>query len=179
MAALVATGALAPPPSWLDGPIRPWSDARPGVPPAEAGAWAGRDDCLGPRPDGPEAAQLRASGWRPFQLFDRPIGRGAVVVLGGLRDVTADCAPAAFQVFVFVDGAFAGTLSPVEMTTGRDGVVGAIRVLPDDRITAEFARYKVGDGECCPSGRVRVSYRIDRTGGPARVLAVDRASLRE
>lgn len=166
-------------PSWLDEPLQTWPVA-PSVPaPRAAASSSAARACLANPPASPEAEQARAAGWRPFQMFDRAVGRGSVVVLGGLRELTADCAPAAFQVFVFVDGAFAGTLSPVEMTTGRDGVVGAIRVRPDDVITAEFARYRAGDSECCPSGRVRVSYRIDRSRGPARVLPIDRKTLRE
>lgn len=178
LGAHAGTESGRPAASWLDEPLRPWPGERV-VPTVAAGPGIGSRSCLASPPASREADLIRVAGWRPFQMFDRPIGRGGVVILGGLRDLTADCAPAAFQVFVFVDGAFAGALSPVEMTTGRDGVVGAIRVLPDDVVTAEFARYVTGDGECCPSGRVRVSYRIDRSGGRVRVLAIDRKSLRE
>lgn len=164
--------------SWLDAPLRAWP-AEGGVPRAAVVSGTASRSCLASPPPSREVDQIAAAGWRPFQLFDRPIGRGGVVVMGGLRDLTADCAPAAFQVFVFVDGAFAGALSPVEMTTGRDGVVGAIRVLPDDVVTAEFARYATGDSECCPSARVRVSYGIDRSGGRVRVVPTGRKSLRE
>jgi len=164
--------------SWLDEPLHRWSAGKV-LPKAQAFTGDVSRDCLAAPPVSREAGQIRAAGWRPFQVFDRPITRGDVVVLGGLRGLTSDCAPAAFRVFVFVDGAFAGALSPVEMTTGRDGVVGAIRLLPDDIVTAEFARYEAGDSECCPSGRVRVTYRIERTAGIARITATDRKTLRE
>jgi hypothetical protein len=170
--------AAAGPAHWLDQPLSAWSDG-PGVPTAGPVDRSASQACFASPPTGAGTEAVWAAGWRPFHMFDRPIGRGPLVVLGGLRGLTADCAPAAFQLFVFVDGAFAGTLSPVEMTTGHDGAAGTIRVLPDGGITVEFARYAAGDSECCPSGRVRVSYRIDRNGGRPRVVAVDRKSLRE
>src|SRR5262249_48955461 len=134
--------------SWLDEPLRAWSSG-PAVPKALTRATGASKPCLAEPAASVEVQQVRAAGGRPLQMFDRPIARGATTVLGGLRDLTADCAPASFHVFVFVDGAFAGTLSPVEMTTARDGVVGAIRLLPDDVLTAEFARYAAKDSECC------------------------------
>ncbi len=179
MAVVVLVGVLAAPASWLDTPLRPWGDDRPGLPAAGDASWAGRDTCLGPAPEGPEAVQLRSAGWRVFRFSDRAITRGDVTVLTGLGALTSDCAPAAFQVFVFAGGAYAGTLSPTLMTAGQDGVVGMVRVLPDQTITAEFARYAAGDSECCPSGRVRVTYRLDRNGARPRVVPVDRKVLRE
>ena len=47
------------------------------------------------------------------------------------------------------------------MTTGKDGVIGTVRFPPGDIITAEFSRYVETDTECCPSGRVRVTYKIE------------------
>lgn len=179
IAALAVIGVLAAPASWLDEPLRPWDEGRRGIPMGDNAGWAARDACLGPAPEGPEAAQLRAAGWRAFRLSDRAIVRGDVTVLTGLRAVGPECAPAAFQAFVFVAGQSAGTLSPVLMTAGKDGAVGMVRVLPDQSITAEFARYGAGDSECCPSGRVRVTYRIERDTAGARVVPVERRVLRE
>jgi len=164
--------------SWLDEPLQHWVSVSE-LPKATARAPGASNRCLADPPPSREAVQIRAAGWRPFRMFERPVTRGSVVVLGGLSALTDDCAPAAFRVFVFDGGAFAGTLSPIEMTTGRDGVVGAIRLLPDGTITAEFARYGPGDSECCPSGRVRVSYRIERGSGSPRITATDRKTLRE
>jgi hypothetical protein len=55
------------------------------------------------------------------------------------------------------------------MTTGRDGVAGAVRIVNADSLTTEFARFVPGDLECCPSTRVRVTYRIDRGEQPTVV----------
>ncbi len=179
LAVVVLAGVLAAPALWLDAPLQPWGDARPGIPAVDEASWAGRDVCLGQTPEGPEVAQLRSAGWRVFRFSDRAITRGDVTVLTGLGALTSDCAPAAFQMFVFAGGAYAGTLSPTLMAAGKDGVVGMVRVLPDQTITAEFARYAAGDSECCPTGRVRVIYRLDRTGARPRVGPVDRKVLRE
>ena len=93
--------------------------------------------------------------------------RGRIEVVAGASDATAACEPIDFNLFVFVDGRFAGTLSPVSMTTSKDGVVGAVRITGDDSLTAEFARYAPDGPECCPSGRVRVIYEVDMAGETA------------
>ena len=82
------------------------------------------------------------------------------------------CRPTQYNVFVFVDGRFAGTLSPVLMDSRFDGSSGAVR-LPLPNVTAEFARYTPNDPMCCPSSRVTVRYRIDRTPSGAVVVPVD------
>jgi hypothetical protein len=58
------------------------------------------------------------------------------------------------------------------MASRSDGTTGAIRLAEDDTIAAEFARYDVPDPLCCPSGRVSVRYRIDRTTTPPVVIPV-------
>ena len=92
--------------------------------------------------------------------------RQGLEILGGLTDMTQACEPVHFNLFVFVDGRFAGTLAPAPMTTARDGAVGAVRIVNETALTAEFARYAANDSECCPSSRVKVTYRIDRGEAP-------------
>ena len=79
-----------------------------------------------------------------------------------MTGATPGCEPLYFNLFVFVGGVFAGTVSPVMMAPTRDGAAGAVRITGADTLTVEFARYMPGDSECCPSSRVRVSYRIER-----------------
>jgi hypothetical protein len=86
-----------------------------------------------------------------------------------LSALDATCAPGGFNLFVFVDGRFAGTLSPTSMKPRADASAGPVRFV-NDGISAEFARYKAGDSDCCPTARVAVQYRIDRSAaGPAVV----------
>ena len=88
------------------------------------------------------------------------------------------CEPTMFNLLVFVGGTFAGTISPIVMGQGRDGVVGAVRVTAADALTAEFARYTTKDTECCPTSRVRVTYRIERAGPQPTLVPVDIRTLR-
>lgn len=52
---------------------------------------------------------------------------------------------------------------------------GAIRLSPDDTISAGFSRYLDKDALCCPSSHVTVRYRIDRQ---AAVPVVDPIDIR-
>jgi len=80
------------------------------------------------------------------------------------------CRPLGFNVFVFVDGQFAGTISPDLMDSRADGV-GDIRFFAaQDSIIGEFQRYSSTDPLCCPSGHATVIYGINRTSaGPVLV----------
>ena len=177
----VTLAAQTPGVGWLDRPLVPWN--RPeagGVPVAAMGeardALLARCPVTSPR-SGP-GLEVTKAGWVAFLPFDRPIANGDIEVVGGMRAATESCAPARFNLFVFAGGRYAGTLSPVEMTTGADGVIGAVRLPPGDVVTAEFARYATSDSECCPSGRVRVTYRIDRRGAQPVIVPVDVRKLR-
>jgi hypothetical protein len=79
---------------------------------------------------------------------------------------------------VFVAGRFAGTVSPVAMAQNRDGVAAAVRITGEDSLTTEFARFTATDTECCPSSRVRVSYRVERTATHAVLVPTDARRVR-
>jgi hypothetical protein len=166
--------------SWLD---RPLTSPNVGVltvpsapatlPPAELT----RCRIAAGSPSEADAAVSRA-GWTPFLHQDRALTRGDVTIVAALAAVTTSCEPATFQLFVFVDGKYAGALSPAPMMANRDGAAGAVRITGPDSITAEFARYATGDSECCPSSRVRVSYVVEWTPSPPRVRATGVQALR-
>jgi hypothetical protein len=124
------------------------------------------------------AAALGKAAWVPFLHLDRQIIRDDVEVVGGMSAASPGCEATTFNLFVFAGGVFAGTLSPVPMTAARDGVVGAVRMAATDTLTAEFARYAPADPECCPSSRVRVSYRIERSGGRPAIVPVEARPIR-
>jgi hypothetical protein len=123
-------------------------------------------------------ALLTKGGWLPFLHVDRRITRDDVEVVGGMAAAGPACEPTVFNLFVFVDGRFAGTLSPSSMSTSRDGAAGSVRLTGQDAMTAEFARYAATDSECCPSSVVRVSYRIQRDGPAAVIEAVEARRVR-
>jgi len=168
--------------TWLDRPMASWNQ-----PPTIASAQAGAEsaDALVRRcgssvlSTSTTADVVRKAGWVPFLHQDRAIARDGVEVIGGMTAAaTPGCEPAMFNLFVFVDNRFAGTISPIVMGTGSDGVVGAVRITGADALTAEFARYTKSDTECCPTSRVRVTYRIERTGLQATLVPIDIRTLR-
>jgi hypothetical protein len=112
---------------------------------------------------------LADSGWVPYLHVDRQIVEGEVEILAGLTGADGMCRPTGFNVFVFVAGRFAGTLSPVPMTSRLDGSIGPVRLAPDGTIAADFARYGSDDPLCCPSSHVAIRYAIDRTRQPVVV----------
>ena len=173
----------APSTSWLDRPMSAWYKAGAAIPPAAAGAESRtvldrRCGSAGTKASPAAAGALAKAGWTPFLHLDRQIQRDDVEVLGGMSAASPQCEPATFNLFVFVGGAFAGTLSPTPMAAGRDGVIGAVRSTGSDTLTAEFARYKPADPECCPSAHVRTSYRIERARGGAVVSAIETRPIR-
>ncbi|HVQ12606.1 MAG TPA: LppP/LprE family lipoprotein [Vicinamibacterales bacterium] len=168
---------------WLDGPLAPWNQSATVIPSALGGTES--QGALERRcgsaslTASPAAAAVRAAGWAPFLHFDRAIARDGVEVVGGMTAAaTPGCEPVMFNLFVFVGGTFAGTISPIVMEQGRDAAVGAVRVTGADALTAEFARYTTKDTTCCPSSRVRVTYRIERSGSQPTLVPVDIRTLR-
>ena len=165
--------------TWLDRPMTRWTAT---MPTAQAGGEAqsvlerrcGSSSLSTSR----NAEALRKAGWVPFLHFDRAIARDEVEVIGGMTAASPGCEPTSFNLFVFSGGKFAGTLSPTDMTQGRDGVAGAVRLTGPDEVTAEFARYAGKDTECCPSSRVRVTYRIELAGSQPSLVPVDTRTLR-
>ena len=121
-------------------------------------------------PSSESIAALRRARWVPFLHLDQAITRNGIEVVGGMTAASPGCEPERFNLFVFVSGSFAGTVSRAAMTPSRDGTAGAVRITGNDTLTVEFARYLPGDAECCPSSRERTSYRIEKAGaGPTLV----------
>jgi hypothetical protein len=169
--------------NWLDRPLTNWNDSASAVPRAEP-----MDDesvadvakrCTVPaRRDTVAERALADAGWLPYLHVDRQIVQRDVEIVGGMAGADGMCRPIDFNVFVFVGGTFAGTLSPLPMASRADGAIGAVRVAPDDTITADFARYQDSDALCCPSSRVSVRYRVDRTGKRPLVVPMSVQRLR-
>jgi hypothetical protein len=105
---------------------------------------------------------VAGAGWTLFG--DYRAGWG-IVSVNGLSGYDGMCRPTGFNEFVFVDGAFAGTISPVQMDSRSDGVASGSFIIGSESLTATFQRYRPTDSLCCPSGSKTVFYRIDRSGG--------------
>ncbi len=163
--------------SWLDRPLVNWN--KPNAPlPRPAAQGEQRDAVLSRcqltlRGSTSGERALADAGWIPFLNVDRELARDDVEVVGGMTSADGMCRPVGFNLFVFVGGRFAGTLSPSSMSARLDGAAGAVRIVAPDAISAEFARYRDADPLCCPSSRMTVSYRISRQTTPATVVPVE------
>jgi hypothetical protein len=175
-------GAQPAPESWLDRPLTGWNNAGAAVPQAPTAAETTaaivkRCRLAPPRSTHAEQA-LDGAGWIPFWNVDQQLVKDDVEIVGGMRAADAMCTPAAYNLFVFIGGQFAGTLSPVAMTSQTDGASGIVRT-PLPVVTSEFARYKNLDALCCPSSRVTVRYRIDRTPAGPVIVPVELRTTRQ
>jgi hypothetical protein len=179
---LAGTTAVAQSSAWIDRVPEKWNTAGAGIagPPAshEAPAALARRCAPFVVKEGAAAAALVRAGWTPFLHLDRQLTRDDVEVVGGMAAATPDCQPAVFNLFVFVGGRFAGTLSPSAMSAEKDGAAGPVRMAGMDTILAEFSRYKPTDSVCCPSSVARVTYRINRSGTVPVVEAAETRRVR-
>lgn len=110
-------------------------------------------------PTTPEDVSLSRNGWMlfgPAQLYS-----GTSLVTAA-SDFDGMCRPLKYQAFIFVDGRFAGTLSPQLMDSRTDSSSQPIFLYGASNINAEFKRYSEKDALCCPSAVSRVSYQIQR-----------------
>ena len=151
--------------AWLDQPLTGWNAPGSALPKGAADEAARADAlkrCTLVAAATDAGRTLEGAGWIAQPHLDRPLVNDDVEIVAGFSSLDAGCAPAAFNLFVFVGGRFAGTLSPGPMTPRKDVSAGPVRFV-NDGISAEFARYKPGDSDCCPTARVAVQYRIDRS----------------
>jgi putative hemolysin len=89
--------------------------------------------------------------------------RGTCDGSGGRGSTTPPASsPASWLDRQLVNWTFAGTLSPTVMTSRLNGSSGMVELMSDG-IDVEFSRYQETDPLCCPSSRVRVRYRIERS----------------
>jgi len=87
------------------------------------------------------------------------------------------CRPIQYNVFVFVGGRFAGSVSPAMMTSRLDAASGMM-TLTAETLTTEFLRYTDADPLCCPSSRVSAQYRIDRSGQTPLLVPLSASPVR-
>ena len=155
--------------SWLDQPLSNWNQAGMDLPQAPAMDPATNPRCLGQgrAPETSADQVLADAGWTLFAGYN---GGWNTYVVRALSGYDGMCRPLGFNVFVFVDGQFAGTISPDLMDSRTDGV-GDIRFFAtQNSMVGAFQRYTPSDPLCCPSGSATVIYGISRTAaGPVLV----------
>lgn len=113
----------------------------------------------------PQSAGERAVVDRGWNLVGASHEGSRVVVLMGTANYDGMCRWWQYQAFVFVDGVFAGTLSPQPMDSRTDGALNEVSIQANDRLTAQYERYTDADPLCCPSRIATVEFEVDRTQG--------------
>jgi heat shock protein HslJ len=116
----------------------------------------------------PEDRQVRDRGWDLVGAYQ---GGWQIVVIGGGAGYDGMCRPRQYQEFVFVRGAFAGTLSPRPMESRTDGALSRVSLQSATRLTAEYARYAESDALCCPSRTTRVTFDVASDGPVVRPVS--------
>lgn len=120
-------------------------------------------------PPTPETRQVSAAGWLGAAVDKRA---GDTVIVFARNGVDGMCRPMDYQYFVFVNGRFAGTLSPRPMQSRTDGSAWLEEKPQAQRFMADFARYRPDDPLCCPARTSSVTYEVrEGPGGPLVVPA--------
>lgn len=162
--------------SWLDEP-KPASWNKPGLPVPDTPPVQGDVDprCreLARPAELEEDRRVRDEGWHLDGAYQ---GGWRIVVIRGTAGYDGMCRPVQYQVFVFVRGIFAGTLSPAPMHSRADGALTRVVLASEDQLTAEYARYTAKDPLCCPSGTTRVAFEIASDEPALRPLSASSSS---
>jgi hypothetical protein len=176
--AAITTLVAASSTGWLDAKVvANWNTAasqvpaRPGKPDPDLAAGGSCANSLRPATS-PEDRALVARGWSlvgPYQRF------GSLSVVFATASHDGMCRPDAYQGFVFVNGALAGTLSPQLMHARTDASINSLTVymFGSTEIAADFSRYNDNDPLCCPHATTTVTYQIHSVGGKARVVPTE------
>jgi heat shock protein HslJ len=147
--------------SWLDRPLRNWNRPSPAelprlpAPVAATNLSQCRESIRKPESDAENALTRR--GWHligPVQTF------GTTQLLMATSGFDGMCRPLGYQAFVYVEGRYAGTLSPVLMNSRTDGALITARLDRATSIQVEFNRYRPADALCCPTQTSAVQYRV-------------------
>ncbi len=155
-------GTAAADSSWLDQPLSNWNQPGMDIPQAPAMDPSTNPQCLPQKRPADTAADqaLSDAGWTLFAGYNAGWDTYVVRALSGYDGM---CRPLGYNVFVFVDGQFAGTISPDTMDSRTDGSGDVSFFGAKDSISAEFARYAATDPLCCPSRNSSVFYMVSRT----------------
>jgi hypothetical protein len=166
-------------PIWLDAQRKQWNRAGASIPKVkppfaetDLKELRGRCDASRQRPDSaaPEVRTVASRGWTVFRSQTDFHG---LVVVSAQQDYDGMCRPLGYQDFVFVNGVFAGTLSPKAMDARSDGASVTISFPGEGKLSAGFVRYAEKDPLCCPSRISEAAFEIRTVGGKPVVVLMD------
>lgn len=105
----------------------------------------------------PEDQVVTDAGWT---LTGAAQTYNGTTLVTGMADADGMCRPLQYQVFVFTDGVFSGTLSPMPMDSRTDGSLVNIDLYREGYLSASFNRYESSDPLCCPSRESQIFYEV-------------------
>lgn len=148
--------------SWLDRPLQNWNRGNgsfPKLPRATADSTEIDKRCLVQvrPPTSPAEQALVRQGWK---LYGSVQSYGLTQVITAASGFDGMCRPIQYHAFVYWEGRYAGTLSPVAMDSRTDGAIANIRLTSTTSLSAEFYRYRQSDPLCCPSGIGTVLFNL-------------------
>jgi LppP/LprE lipoprotein len=147
--------------SWLDGDRASWNYAGMPIPaaPEATPPFGPCGDFIRP-PETSEDELLAAAGWRLDGGYESGWG---IRVVHAAQSFDANCRPMDYQGFIFVDGVFAGTISPQPMISRTDGAATDFHIWRANQVSATYTRYGPNDPLCCPASMAYVNFDIQRT----------------
>lgn len=149
--------------SWLDQPLVNWNQAGMVLPAPVSGAGNILSPSCAPTlrwAETPEDQALTDAGWSLQPPYLAGWGMTAVT---GSSSYDGMCRPLGYNVFVFVNGAFAGTISPEPMDSRTSGA-GSVTGMQNGRVYARYVRYAPTDPLCCPSlPAVDITFEVHST----------------
>ena len=144
-------------------PLPVWNQPGAAIPAAPAGGNLDPRCAAAERqPETNEDRAVAAAGWRLYAESEAGWGMRLVWGLSGYDGM---CRPMGYQVHVFLNEQFVGTLSPQPMNSRSDGALQSTALtapIPGaaGRIAATYSRYTAQDPLCCPSSTTTVQFRI-------------------
>jgi hypothetical protein len=161
--------------SWLDKPLLNWNITIREIPKAPKPDVDLTGRCAGARlPDSAEDRAITAKGW---WLLGSPQRFEKTLIISANADADGQCRPLSFQDFVFVDGQFVGTISPLPMNSRADAAVDAVRFTSASNFVADFRRYAASDPLCCPSQTSSVTFQIEERNGKRILVPQSRQTV--
>lgn len=156
------------PRGWLDRPLNNWNKASANIPKPPVKTVID-NQCSAQVREGttPADKAIEKLGWL---LYGAVQSYGKTSVILAMSGVDGMCRPMGYQEFVFVEGKFAGTLSPRPMDSRTDGSSQRTILQNGDRLLTVFNRYRDTDPLCCPSQLSRVFYQIETKNGVSLVV---------
>jgi hypothetical protein len=168
---LIAPASVVADGAWLDDdpPIQ-WNEPRMEIPEAPPLDTSTNPRCVdGARPpDTDEDEELVKAGWL---LVGAYVGGWDMLVIRAASGFDGMCRPLGYNSFVFVNGIFAGSVSPTLMDSRTDGSASTVSINFAGAFDVLFSRYAETDPLCCPSRTSLAHYEIDpRSGAPVVIL---------